>query len=248
MNQTIELSPLTDHQLELGRRVYEAIPRLLQIEEAYHQAGPQPSAEVALSLGLDSLKVAHGVFRAALWVEDRYRWERFGDDSIRKVLATAPTPSAIAVLMSELEEGKAGRIAPLLRHDAKELGKDPYHIIRRSIRAAAAAAVQALMDTKLTQDEAATKVADALQEGGFVNPGKEGPRYAEATIIDWRKRRRHLKDGFNDQYEEWLLNFRETIDRVNQSRQSGRTWTDEALQRAILFPLVKLPQAFGYRV
>ena len=97
MNQQIELSPLTNHYLELGRRVYDTISEILQNEEAYRQAGPQRSAEVALSLGLDSLKVQHRMCRAVLWVEDRYRWERFGDDSIRKVLATArgiPLPAS----------------------------------------------------------------------------------------------------------------------------------------------------------
>jgi hypothetical protein len=86
-----------------------------------------------------------------LHIQYVYARQESGDDTMREVLAGCPVPSAIHLLLFEIAEVQADRVALLLRHDAQELGEGPFNYMRRYIRAGAAAAVQVLMETGMRE-------------------------------------------------------------------------------------------------
>ena len=246
MDQKTNLPPSPTHIVELGLLAHDALRSFTQIENVYHEAGPNRSAEIARSCALKSIEVTNRFVRAGLRVEDRHQRPVHGADSNCELLAWAPTPSALSLIFFELLEVQSGRVAPLLRHDAKGLGEGPYNHLRRYTRAGAAAAVQVLHETGLSEKEAAKQVADALNGCGFVNP--HGKPYSAKTIMDWRKRRVTLKAGFQDRYREWLLRLRGAVGRAELMRKSGQSWTAEQLRSLIISRLVNLSEVFAYRV
>ena len=247
MNPKINPSPSVSPDFELELLFRDLLAKLEQIELDYHEAWPQRSAELARSMILDSLQVVICAVRAGLRVQDRRRRALSGDDSIREMLAAAPTPTPLALAFFEIIEVQSFRPAPLLRHNAKELGEGAYHYVRRYIKAGAAAAVEAFQEIGLGEEKAAELVTDALNKGGFISPRRE-KIYSKQTIKDWRKRRLSSKAGFDDHYREWLLYFRGTLGRVEQSRKNGQSWTAEQVSSLVLFRLVNLAQAFAYQV
>ena len=246
MNQNINFLPSPAHIFELGLLAHQILQNFIQIENAYLEAGRKRSAKKARSCALKSLEVTISFVRAGLRVEDRHQRPLHGEDSNSELLALMPTPSALNLIFFELLEVQAGRVAPLLSHKAKEPGAGPYNHLRRTTRAGAAAAVQALRETGLGEKEAAQRVADALNKYEFINP--HGTPYSPKTIMDWRKRRATLKFGFNDRYREWLLRLRGTVGRAKAMVESGQSWTVEQLRSVILFRLINLSEVYAYRL
>lgn len=139
----------------LGKLFWEALLVLRPLDQVYQETGPQRTAEFVRCCTLQSLEVVNHIVRIGKHITDPHDRRSSGDESMLDI-NQALHVSALRLAYFELLEVHAGRSSALFEHDARQRGENPFNCLRRYIQAGAAAAVEALMDTKLGEKDAAS--------------------------------------------------------------------------------------------
>jgi hypothetical protein len=214
------------------------IAGLLEIEKKDIGAG-RPRDEVRAA-AIDSLKLVIKAVRQSLRLRALAEHDVEGIDDFMNVVALRPFPTPLYLLMFELMEVQAKRPSCLFSQPDSDIGEGPYNFFRRQAKAFAAAALHVLMENGLMLAEAAGRIADTLNNCKFANP--TGDSYSWETVKDWRKDRKKLKDGFEDNFKNYCLDLRGSVGRAKAARMSK-----QEVQELLLFRLANYLEAIAYR-
>jgi hypothetical protein len=141
-----------------------------------------------------------------------------GADGQRNV----PAPAFISVAMGEIANLQQGVPSKHFRLDGEILGNNPYEVQTLVIKASAATFLRLLMDRgrEKNQTEMATKVAEALNNGGFEaghrgmvgkarQTDKTDKGVAPRTVCGWLRDAEAGRAPFSDIYRKNLTAYRE---------------------------------------
>lgn len=173
-----------------------------------------------------------------------------GDDlstssDAREILAFTPVPSPLTHIFHGLIGRLLGEVGSLLGQNLGDGCHEPRKMIRDCTKAAAVAAVAILIRPGQPKHKAIKLVTDALNEAGFLNPGRDAIPYSPKTIADWCKPRTRERGAYDSYYEDWATRFRGMRGRVGEGTPGGDICTDDDVDVQILFLVKSLPAAFS---
>lgn len=217
---------VTSWQRDLASIFAALIDEMIAIEQAHIARGPLPLATEILE---DALTCVLALRRALKKAKNLATDSSFGKSLSAEGILDNGLPGPLSILLSELTEHYEGRHTLLLNHkylkklnEAQNEGENPkdvrieeparqlnYRI--RSIKAAAAASAQILVENGLRPKDAAKRVSKVLFECGIgTNRTPPGP-YLTSTVDEWRKKPFKFKPPFAKIFDDELKELRSAV-------------------------------------
>jgi hypothetical protein len=190
---------------KLGEVFANLIYNFLEIEERHISKGVERTSQDVrdgVARCLEQLAEAI-VFARALYPNGNFNPEYPANGRLN-----TPLIMPLYILFNELQELNEGRQSKLFEVNADRGRRTKRNYLHVTIRATAAAAVQALNEIDVLLPDAERKVSEALFSCGFGRLDDCKEAICAGTIHDWRKNRATQKHPFLDIYEKHLAIFR----------------------------------------
>jgi hypothetical protein len=228
--------------IQYGLMFQMLLQQLDDITVQYDKSGPNRTQWDVRRFAARQLGIVIRGVREASQLAERYPFIEYSCEDEREHPPELSTPMPLMVLLFEINELQNDRVSPLLAHNVTDVGFGAYHFITRYIQAGIAAGVQALIDTGMSQDAAASHLADTLKEKHFCPRLKP---YTPAGIEDLYRRR---KDKKKFPYDEWCVRFRNIRHRAARLSLPDDPCITDRIRADVVGLLKSSINVFGYRI